>query len=63
MRAGANTVTVSWPVTDRVTLQQNATLTNAAVGVTSGLTVATASGTSRVTIPQVTGNRLFRLNE
>ncbi len=39
----------------RVTLQQNATLTNAAVGLTSGLTVTTDSGTSRVTIPQGDG--------
>jgi hypothetical protein len=55
VRAGGNTATVAWPVTARVTLQQNATLTNAAVGVTSGLTVTTASGTSRVTIPQGDG--------
>jgi len=52
---GGNTVTVAWLVTARVTFQQNATLTNAAVGVTSGLTVTTASGTSRVMIPQGDG--------
>lgn len=57
-----NTVTVLWPVTSSVTLQQNANLTNPAGWNASPLTVTTSKGTSSVTVTQATGNMFFRLS-
>jgi hypothetical protein len=58
-----NSVTLSWPVTSSVTLQQNTNLANPA-GWTpaTGLSITTANGTSSVTITQATGNLFFRLS-
>ena len=58
-----NSVVVSRPNTGGYTLQQNANLAATGGWTTSGYPIATANGTSSITITSPTGNLFFRLKQ
>jgi len=58
----ASSVTVSWPVTEGYTLQQNSSLSSPAGWATSGSNITTVNGTNSITITPPVGNVFFRLS-